>query len=128
MKSHSAGASPVTSEQVPSGAALPLSPLASITPLYPDKLAAPILGVATPTLRKSRCTGMLLGHPAPVFIKQGRRVRYREDVLLAWLDQFQPCRNTLEAQRILSKMTDTTVANVVSQGGPDTDALFNGGE
>ena len=122
MKSQSAGASPVTSEQVPSGAALHLSPLASITPLYPDKLAAPILGVATPTLRKSRCTGMLLGHPAPVFIKQGRRVRYREEVLLAWLAQFQPCRNTLEAQRILSNTADTSLLKVVSPDSQDSDA------
>ena len=122
MKSQPAGACPVTSELPSSHTALSLSPLSAITPLYPDTLAAPVLGVAAPTLRKSRCTGVLLGHPAPVFIKQGRRVRYREEVLLAWLAQFQPCRNTLEAQRILSNTADTSLLKVVSLDSQDSDA------
>lgn len=41
--------------------------------------AAPVTG------RRSRMTGVLLGKPAPIFIKRGRSIRYRLSDVLAWL-------------------------------------------
>ncbi len=38
------------------------------------------------TLRKARFTGVLLGHPAPPFVKLGKNVRYRLSDLLRWRD------------------------------------------
>lgn len=113
MKAQRTGANPVSPDLHSCAGIFPVH-VTTINLLYSDAKAAPMLGVAEPTLRKSRCTGVLLGHPAPVFIKQGRRVRYREEDLLAWLAQFQPCRNTLEAQRFVANVAYVPTPHSVS--------------
>jgi predicted DNA-binding transcriptional regulator AlpA len=37
------------------------------------------------TVNRSRNTGVLLGHPAPSFISLGRSIRYKENVINAWI-------------------------------------------
>jgi hypothetical protein len=69
-----------------------------LSPLYDDTTAAPLLGVAPATLRKSRVTGTLLGMATPAFLKIGKTVRYRESDLREWLDEIQTYRNTSEAK------------------------------
>lgn len=39
------------------------------------------------TARKARVSGVLLGRPAPRFVKHGRTVRYRLSDVLAWLEE-----------------------------------------
>lgn len=50
-----------------------------------DKEAATILSVAPQTLRHSRCTGYLLGIPAPKHIKFGKSVRYKVSEIESWV-------------------------------------------
>jgi len=45
------------------------------------------LRISPVTVKMSRCSGVLLGHPAPPFIKLGRCIRYRRNDLSDWLDQ-----------------------------------------
>jgi hypothetical protein len=54
--------------------------------LYDTNQAADYLGTTMNTLKQSRNTGLLWGHPAPKFIKMGTAVRYRSDTLDKWLD------------------------------------------
>jgi hypothetical protein len=54
--------------------------------LLDEKQAALIIGTATPTLRKSRCTGKLFGLPTPTYLKLGRTIRYKVSVLNDWLE------------------------------------------
>ncbi|MCY1274450.1 hypothetical protein D9M68_744800 [compost metagenome] len=68
--------------------------------LYIEAQAAKYLGCAPTTLRKARVTGELFGHPAPVFLKMGRAVRYQGAAIAAFLEQFAPARNTAEAQGV----------------------------
>ena len=52
----------------------------------PEMAVFPSLIPASPvTGRKARCTGILLGRPAPHFVKRGRSVRYRLKDVLDWL-------------------------------------------
>ncbi|MGM1052475.1 MAG: hypothetical protein ACQEXO_08785 [Pseudomonadota bacterium] len=52
----------------------------------PETAVFPHLIPAQPTTaRKARCTGTLLGKPAPHFVKRGRVVRYRLKDVLDWL-------------------------------------------
>lgn len=52
----------------------------------PEAAVFPHLIAAQPsTARKARVTGVLLGRPAPRFVKRGRSVRYRLSDVLAWL-------------------------------------------
>ena len=45
------------------------------------------LRISPVTVKMSRCSGVLLGYPAPPFIKLGRCIRYRRNDLFEWLDQ-----------------------------------------
>ena len=73
--------------------------LALLNSLLDDHKTAIKLGLAAATVRKSRCTGILLGQPAPRFIRIGKTIRYRESDLKAWLDQFPTFANTAEANQ-----------------------------
>ena len=64
--------------------------------LLNSEQAAKFLGVKASTLKQSRYTGILLGEPAPPFIKMGRSTRYRLSALLEFRDQFNEYRNTSE--------------------------------
>lgn len=64
--------------------------------VFPDLIpAAPVTG------RKARCTGTLLGRPAPRFVKRGRSVRYRLKDVLDWLGEGESYTSTADvtAQR-----------------------------
>lgn len=54
--------------------------------LLKSKEVANFLGIHEDLLRKSRCTGYLLGRPAPVHCKLGRTIRYKREDLLAWVN------------------------------------------
>lgn len=49
------------------------------------------------TARKARCTGILLGKPAPRFVKRGRAIRYRLKDVLDWLADADDYGSTAEA-------------------------------
>ncbi|BCB70094.1 hypothetical protein HME01_00730 [Vreelandella aquamarina] len=52
----------------------------------PERAVFPHLIPAQPaTARKSRITGLLLGRPAPKFVRRGRSIRYRLADVLEWL-------------------------------------------
>ena len=52
----------------------------------PERAVFPHLIPAQPgTARKSRITGLLLGRPAPKFVRRGRSIRYRLVDVLEWL-------------------------------------------
>lgn len=56
----------------------------------PESVVFPALIPAAPsTARKSRTTGLLLGEPAPKFIRRGRTIRYRLSDVLEWLSVSQ---------------------------------------
>lgn len=64
----------------------------------PERAVFPHLISAQPsTARKSRGTGMLLGKPAPRFIRRGRNIRYRLVDVLDWLKDGKPVNSTAEA-------------------------------
>ncbi len=73
--------------------------LALLNRLLDDHEAGLKLSAAATTMRKSRCTGILFGQPAPRFLKMGKTIRYRESDLQAWLDQFSTFANTAEAKQ-----------------------------
>ena len=53
------------------------------------------------TLRRSRSTGLLLGVPAPAYLKIGSRVCYERDVIDAWIDKYAVRQeNTSQAQGV----------------------------
>jgi hypothetical protein len=54
--------------------------------LFQSKDAAQFIDVSDETLRRSRCTGYLLGAPAPKHIKFGRTVKYRLTDLTDWVN------------------------------------------
>ncbi|MYL23977.1 hypothetical protein GLV89_09300 [Halomonas alkaliantarctica] len=69
-----------------------------------EKAVFPILiNAAPPTARKSRVTGILLGRPAPDYVKHGRTVRYRLSTILSWIDNAEIVNNSAQAL-ILKKM------------------------
>lgn len=49
------------------------------------------------TARKSRGDGVLLGQPAPLFVRRGRSIRYRLSDILAWLEDADVVNNTAKA-------------------------------
>lgn len=55
-----------------------------------------LIPVQPATGRKSRCTGILLGRPAPRFIKRGRTVRYRLKDILDWLAEADDYASTAD--------------------------------
>lgn len=63
--------------------------------LLKEKDAAKVLGTTPSTLKFSRHSGILFGHPAPKHLKMGRSIRYRLASLTSFLDQFQERRNTV---------------------------------
>lgn len=65
----------------------------------PESVVFPALIPAAPaTARKSRTTGILLGEPAPKFIRRGRSIRYRLSDVLDWLTSSKgEYRSTSEA-------------------------------
>lgn len=63
---------------------------------YSTKEAAVFLGIAKSELDKSRVFGHLSGIDAPIFIKIGRRIRYRRKDLVKWLYD-QPAHTNIAA-------------------------------
>lgn len=64
----------------------------------PERAVFPHLISAQPsTARKSRGTGMLLGQPAPLFVRRGRSIRYRLSDVLKWLEDADVVNNTAKA-------------------------------
>lgn len=64
----------------------------------PESAVFPYLIAVQPsTARKSRGTGMLLGRPAPRFIRRGRSIRYRLSDVLRWLEDADVVNSTAEA-------------------------------
>nr|WP_298522416.1 hypothetical protein [uncultured Halomonas sp.] len=62
-----------------------------------EQVVFPGLIPAAPTTgRKSRCTGILLGRPAPRFIKRNRAVFYRLKDVLDWLEDADDYGSTAE--------------------------------
>ncbi|WP_048306464.1 hypothetical protein [Halomonas sp. PR-M31] len=63
----------------------------------PEQAVFPGLIPAAPTTgRKSRCTGILLGRPAPRFVKRNRAVFYRLKDVLDWLENADDYGSTAE--------------------------------
>jgi len=67
-----------------------------LSPRLDTICAASFIGCAPSTLKISRVTGSLLGHPAPQYLKIGRKVIYDKVVLDTWLAQFVSRRSTAE--------------------------------
>lgn len=64
----------------------------------PEQAVFPGLIPAQPTTaRKARCTGTLLGRPAPRFVRRGRAIRYRLKDVLDWLADADDYGSTAEA-------------------------------
>ncbi|MEQ6917034.1 hypothetical protein [Halomonas aquatica] len=64
----------------------------------PELAVFPGLIPAQPTTaRKARCTGTLLGRPAPRFVRRGRAIRYRLKDVLDWLAEGESSSSTAEA-------------------------------
>ncbi|MGC3872394.1 hypothetical protein ACPF7Z_03865 [Halomonas sp. GXIMD04776] len=62
-----------------------------------EQAVFPGLIPAQPTTgRKSRSTGVLLGRPAPRFVKRGRSVKYRLRDILDWLAEAPDYGSTAE--------------------------------
>ena len=74
--------------------------------LLNSEQAAKILGIQATTLKQSRHTGILLGEPAPPFLKMGRSTRYRLAALREFLDQFPEYRNTSEYREVEEVLGD----------------------
>lgn len=56
-----------------------------------------LIPVQPATARKARTTGLLLGKPAPRFVKHGRTVRYRLKDVFDWLADGNAYTSTAEA-------------------------------
>lgn len=70
----------------------------------PEQAVFPYLISAQPaTARKARVTGMLLGLPAPRYVKRGRAVRYRLADVLKWLSAADSVASTAAASSILHR-------------------------
>lgn len=64
----------------------------------PERAVFPYLIPAQPaTARKSRVTGLLLGLPAPRYVRRGRSVRYRLIDVLNWLSAADSVTSTAAA-------------------------------
>lgn len=61
------------------------------SPVLSPIKASKYLGIDTETdaLKSSRSTGILWGVTAPEFLKCGRKVLYRVEILNEWLEQFE---------------------------------------
>lgn len=62
--------------------------------LYSNKETAKLLGCSPNSLKQSRVSGMLFGAKAPSYIKLGRSVRYEQNTIAEWRDQFPEIDNT----------------------------------
>jgi len=56
--------------------------------LLTTKQVAERLSIAPSTVDKSRMSGLLLGIKAPEFKKMGRSVRYTENAIEEWVNEF----------------------------------------
>jgi hypothetical protein len=64
----------------------------------PEQAVFPYLIPVQPiTARKARVSGMLLGKPAPLFVRRGRFIRYRLSDVFAWLAEDDAVGSTAEA-------------------------------
>lgn len=55
------------------------------------------------TLRRSRSTGLLLGLPAPEYLRIGNRVCYERETLDLWIDTYAVRQqNTSQSEGVLS--------------------------
>jgi len=62
------------------------SDIQAMEELCHPKNAAEVLDTSLDVLKKSRCTGLLWGVPAPAYIKIGNKaVRYKKSTLIAWI-------------------------------------------
>ena len=66
--------------------------------LYTSSEAAKAIGVSPVTVKMSRCTGKLLGKPAPKFLKMGRLIRYEPSAIQDWIKQFRSFSTTEDAR------------------------------
>ncbi|WP_018402657.1 hypothetical protein [Marinobacter gelidimuriae] len=70
----------------------------------PESAVFPYLIAVQPTTaRKARCTGTLLGRPAPRFVRHGRAIRYRLKDVLNWLVDGESYASTAEASETMRK-------------------------
>lgn len=67
---------------------------------YSTKEAAIYIGVCKSSLDKSRVTGELMGHPAPVFVKMGKSIRYRKNDLDRWVNDLASFSTLAQANSI----------------------------
>ncbi|UYG08053.1 hypothetical protein [Halomonas sp. M4R1S46] len=75
----------------------------------PEGAVFPGLISASPaTARKSRVTGLLLGMPAPRFVRRGRSIRYRLKDVLDWLANAEEYRSTAEISTFSSSVARET--------------------
>lgn len=73
----------------------------------PERSVFPYLIPAQPaTARKARVTGMLLGIPAPRYVKRGRAVRYRLADVLGWLSNAEPVASTAAANVLKGALSE----------------------
>jgi len=70
--------------------------------------AAKYLGVASTTLRNSRCTGTLCSVQSPEYFKRGRRCYYYLIDLDNWLDQFPKQTSTSQTNMLNSHSANAT--------------------
>ncbi|MCS2609381.1 hypothetical protein [Halomonas dongshanensis] len=64
-----------------------------------------LIPVQPATARKARTTGLLLGKPAPRFVKHGRTVRYRLKDVFDWLADGDTYASTADAALSKAVMT-----------------------
>ncbi|WP_368449969.1 helix-turn-helix domain-containing protein [Cobetia amphilecti] len=62
-------------------------PLADESHYLTEEQAAVLLGLSAHTMRIARHRGTLLDHPTPVWLKLGRKVRYRRADLIEWVER-----------------------------------------
>ena len=58
--------------------------------------AAELIGCSKHTLDNSRCTGELMGAPAPKYIKFGYAVRYKRETVLNWVENLIETASEIE--------------------------------
>ncbi len=61
-----------------------------------NEQAARHINIAPSTLKSSRSTGVLCGHPTPSYRKAGRKILYERRALDVWLDGLRVVKNTAD--------------------------------
>jgi len=88
----------------------------------PESAVFPYLIAVQPTTaRKARCTGILLGRPAPRFVRHGRAIRYRLKDVLDWLADGDSYASTAEAApvKLLVMRPGSKEARVFAEATPE---------